>query len=261
MNKKEKELRKNAQITDITEVIENEMGRSVRECVVSGYKWEIKTNLDNKPSHVMFFNEDYTDVLSVHLPPLFDRCLKEYKVHLEVEKKKVEEEKLEEKRLEDEELLDEKLDELIENYESFMIFLVKHELNERRTNEDNEYYEEDWKFNLTDIRCIVDYCFKDGRGIHLGIGSNKENSFSIREDWYLKNYYNLTQIILSLCPDYKPPSSPVSENEHGYKFMKLRNQNRNGEVNWDTQTMYGFYDKLIDLHRKMKKEKIGYWKS
>ena len=97
-----------------------------------------------------------------------------------------------------------------------MIFLVKHELNERRTNEDNEYYEEDWKFNLTDIRCIVDYCFKDGRGIHLGIGSNKENSFSIREDWYLKNYYNLTQIILSLCPDYKPPSSPVSENEHGY---------------------------------------------
>ncbi len=142
-----------------------------------------------------------------------------------------------------------------------MVFLVKHELNERRTNEDNEYYEEDWKFNLTDIRCIVDYCFKDGRGIHLGIGSNKENSFSIREDWYLKNYYNLTQIILSLCPDYKPPSSPVSENEHGYKFMKLRNQNRNGEVNWDTQTMYGFYDKLIDLHRKMKKEKIGYWKS
>ena len=29
----------------------------------------------------------------------------------------------------------------------------------------------------------------------------------------------------------------------------------------DRQTMRGFYDKLIDLHRKMKTEKISYWKS
>ena len=88
MNKKEKELRKNAQVKNITEVIEDAMGGRVRECVVSGYKWEIKTDLMNEPSYVFFCNEDYTDVLCVHLSTLFDRCLKEYKVSLEIDDSK-----------------------------------------------------------------------------------------------------------------------------------------------------------------------------
>ena len=61
MNKKEKELRKNAQIIDITEFVDKKMIRWISECDVSEYKWEITTNLDNKPSHVVFSNEKYTD--------------------------------------------------------------------------------------------------------------------------------------------------------------------------------------------------------
>ena len=278
MNKKEKELRKNAEITNITEVIEDAMDWRVRKCVVSGYKWEITRNLDNKPSWVCFYNEDYTDVFNIHLSTLFDRCLKEYKVHLEEverdEKRKV----LEEIRDKKEKLLDEKLDELIESYEMFIKQIIKDELHDRMTNEENEDFDEDLKFTLTNIREVMDDSkgygdsyFRDGCGIHLGIGSRKQNRYLISEKWYLENYDKLKQIILSLCPDYEPPSSPVSENEHGNKFMELRNQNRKGSYSYshddfyyhygDTQTMYRFYDKLILLHRKMKKSKIGYWKS
>jgi hypothetical protein len=278
MNKKEKELRKNAEITNITEVIEDAMDWRVRKCVVSGYKWEITRNLDNKPSWVCFYNEDYTDVFNIHLSTLFDRCLKEYKVHLEEverdEKRKV----LEEIRDKKEKLLDEKLDELIESYEIFIKQVIKDELHDRMTNEENENFDEELKFILKDIREVMDSSngygdsyFRNGRGIHLGIGSPKQNSFFISPIWYLENYQKFKEIILTFCPDYKPPSSPVYENEHGYKFMNLRNRNKEGSFNcshddyyhhyWDKETMYGFYDKLILLHRKMKKSKIGYWKS
>ena len=94
--------------------------------------------------------------------------------------------------------------------------------------------------------------------------------FFIQKEWYLENYDKLKQIILSLCPDYEPPPSPSYENKYGFKFMRLENQNMKGSYSQhydyflryaDELTMEGFYDKLIDLHRKMKKEKIGYWKS
>lgn len=265
----------NEGITDITEVIEDNTSHWVNRIDVSGYKWKLVSDNQNEPKQVHFYKEDLNDKLSVSLSTLFDRCLKEYKHHLEEveedEKRKV----LEEIK---EKLLDEKLDERIESYEMFIKQIIKDELHDRMTNEENEDFDEDLKFTLTNIREVMedsngygDSYFRDGCGIHLGIGSRKQNRYWISEKWYLENYDKLKQIILSLCLDYEPPSSPVSENEHGYKFMELRNQNRKGSYSYshddfyyhygDTQTMYRFYDKLILLHRKMKKSKIGYWKS
>ena len=268
----------NEYITDITEVIEDNTSHWVNRIDVSGYKWKLVSDNQNEPKQVHFYKEDLNDKLSVSLSTLFDRCLKEYKHHLEEveedEKRKV----LEEIKDKKEKLLDEKLDELIESYEMFIKQIIKDELHDRMTNEENEDFDEDLKFTLTNIREVMDDSkgygdsyFRDGCGIHLGIGSPKQNSFFISPIWYLENYQKFKEIILTFCPDYKPPSSPVYENEHGYKFMNLRNRNKEGSFNCshddyyhhygDTETMYGFYDKLILLHRKMKKSKIGYWKS
>ena len=260
MNKKEKELRKNAHITNITEVIINQ-NRFGNRFDVSEYKWEITTNLENKPSHVIFSNEDYTEVLSVSLSTLFDRCLKEYKVHLEDEKEKVEEEKREEKRLEDKKLLHYQLDELIESYEMFIKQIIKDELHDRMTNEENEDFDEELKFILTNIRKMVDELSKNRNGktyrIHYGDGNSRMNEISIQKEWYLENYDKLTQIILSVDPEHKPSSQKYSKNKYGTSFMCLSD--------WSTDTSYSvrekFYEKLYFLLRKMKKSKISYWYS
>ena len=88
-------------ITDITEVFETK-GRN-KFCImsgnkidVSGYKWKLVSDNQNEPTQVHFYKEDMNDTLSVSLSTLFDRCLKEYKHHLDgfeaKEKRRVEEE-------------------------------------------------------------------------------------------------------------------------------------------------------------------------
>ena len=177
----------NEGITDITEVIEDNTSHWVNRIDVSGYKWKLVSDNQNEPKQVNFYKEDLNDKLSVSLSTLFDRCLKEYKHHLEEveedEKRKV----LEEIK---EKLLDEKLDERIESYEMFIKQIIKDELHDRMTNEENEDFDEDLKFILKDIREVMDSSkgygdsyFRDGRGIHLGIGSNKQNRYWITEKW------------------------------------------------------------------------------
>ena len=151
--------------------------------------------------------------------------------------------------------MDEKLDELIDSYEVYIKQLIKDDLNEMMTNEDNEEFDEDLKFNLTNIRECVNRWFTAPNGIRWGRGNNRENRYSIREEWYLENLPKFRDIILTFCPSYELPSSPIIEQTSKYgginKFMELDNY----------LTMSNFYDKLIELHRRMKKEKIGYWKS
>ena len=253
-----KNMSNNENITNITEVIINQ-NRFGNRFDVSEYKWKLVSDNQNEPTQVHFYKDDMNDKLSVRLSTLFDSCLKEYNYHLEEVERKKKRELEEEIKKKKEKLLDEKLDEHIESYELFVKQSVKDELNERMTNEDNEYYEEDLKFNLTNIRCVVDSCFKNGRGIHLGIGSRKENSYSFSEEWYLENYEKLNQTILLYDPNFETCSSPVSENQYKTKFMNIDGHNPN---NWNgTDFKYRIYDKLILLHRRMKKDKIGYWKS
>ena len=253
-------MNNNENITDITEVVEHYFHGGFSRMDVSEYKWKLVGDNQNEPTQVHFYNEDMNDKLSVSLSTLFDRCLKEYKHHLEEEEEKEKRELEEEIRVKKEELLNDQLNEILENYELFIKQQVKDELRKQNL-----------KVNLTNIRKTLDENFVsfNKNGVHLGIGNRKQNSIWIQEEWYLENYDKLKLIILSLCPDYKPSSSPVSENKHGFKFMELQNENRKGSYSHnhddfyhhyaDTETMEGFYDKLILLHRKMKNSKIGYW--
>ena len=253
-------MNNNENITDITEVVEHYFHGGFSRMDVSEYKWKLVGDNQNEPTQVHFYNEDMNDKLSVSLSTLFDRCLKGYKHHLEEEIRVKKEELEEEIRVKKEELLNDQLNEILENYELFIKQQVKDEL-----------HKQNLKVNLTNIRKTLDDNFvsSNKNGVHLGIGNRKQNSIWIQEEWYLENYDKLKLIILSLCPDYKPSSSPVYENKHGFKFMELENENRKGSYSHkhddfyhhyaDTETMEGFYDKLILLHRKMKNSKIGYW--
>ena len=154
-------MNNNENITDITEVVEHYFHGGFSRMDVSEYKWKLVGDNQNEPTQVHFYNEDMNDKLSVSLSTLFDKCLKVYKHHLEEEEEKEKRELEEEIRVKKEKLLNEKLDEIIENYELFIKQKIKDELNERMTNEEHQFYEEDLKVNLTNIRCVVDYFFSN----------------------------------------------------------------------------------------------------
>ena len=258
-------------ITNITEEFRDSCNYRVNNGDASEYKWELVGDNQNEPTQVHFYKEDMNEKLSVSLSNIFDMWLRHYKNHLEEEERDKERKVLDEIQDKKRKVLREKLDELMESYEMFIKQKTKVELHERMTNVEHEE-DEDLKFTLTNIRDVLDGNFIShyDKGIHFGNGNRKQNSIWIEEEWYLENYDKLKQIILSLCPDYEPPPSPSYENKYGFKFMRLENQNMKGSYSQhydyflryaDELTMEGFYDKLIDLHRKMKKEKIGYWKS
>jgi len=262
--------------TDITEIVME--SRFINAIDVSEYKWKVVNHDkdDGRITKVHFCKEDFTkDNLVVNLSTLVERCLKEYKHHLKVEKQRVEQKKRDEKQKLDGEFLNSKLDELIDSYEIFIKQFIKDDLNDMRTNEDNVEFDEDLKFNLTNIRECVNKWFTAPNGIKWGRGNRRENSYSIREEWYLENLQKFKDIILTFCPSYEPPSSPIHEQTSKYggrifKFMNLDNENSKSSYSWDKDDYYehyagystqsNFYDKLIELHRRMKKEKIGYWK-
>jgi len=254
----------NEGITDITEVIEDNTSHWVNRIDVSGYKWKLVSDNQNEPSQVHFYKEDMNDTLSVSLSTIFDNCLREYEYHLEEikgkEKRRVEEEIREKK----EKLLEDKVNEVIDEYELFLKQKVKDELHKRNTNpeEDEDFDEFELKFTLTNLRKILNYNFRERYdGIHLGIGTNKQNSFTISKEWYLENFEKLNQIVLSYDPDFKISSIPIITNEgnktYDGEFIKFMNLGENGISG--KCLMWKLYDKCILLHRRMKKSKIGYW--
>jgi len=250
-------IKSNENITDITEVIENSFRGWFSRMDVSEYKWKLVSDNQNEPTQVHFYKEDTNDTLSVSLSTLFDRCLKEYKHHLDgleaKEKRRVEEEIREKK----DKLLEDKVNEVIESYELFLKQKVKDELHDRMTNEENEDFDEELKFILTNIRKMVDELSKNRSGIYYGDGNRRMRSISIQKEWYLENYDKLTQIILSVDPEHKPSSQKNDTNDYGTQFMKLDDDysNLSYSVKWK------FYEKLDLLLRKMKKSKISYWYS
>ena len=254
-------MNNNENITDITEVLEKTQNSWWFDNTdVSGYKWKLVSDNQNEPTQVHFYKEDMNDTLSVSLSTIFDNCLREYEYHLEEikgkEKRRVEEEIREIK----EKLLDDKLNEVIDEYELFLKQKVKDELHKRNTNpeEDEDFDEFELKFTLTNLRKILNYNFRERYdGIHLGIGTNKQNSFTISKEWYLENFDKLNQIVLLVDPDCETSSSPLTTNEG--KFVQFMNLGENGGPG--RRLMMNLYDKCILLHRSMKKSPIGYWKS
>ena len=216
--------------TDITEIVKE---RSFLGTDVSEYKWKVVKHYNGNGglnTKVHLYKEDFTkkeDNLVVNLSTLVECCLKEYKQHLEEEEDRVEREKRDEKEKLNEELLNSKLDELIDSYEIFIKQFIKDDFNDMRTNEDNEEYDEDLKFNLTNIRKSLNDWFTANNGIHFGRGNRRKNNYSIREEWYLENLQKFKDIILTFCPDYEPPSSPIHEQTkwRTIKFMQLDNVN------------------------------------
>ena len=260
-------MNNNENITDITEVLEKTQNSWWFDNTdVSGYKWKLVSDNQNEPTQVHFYKEDMNDTLSVSLSTIFDNCLREYEYHLEEikgkEKRRVEEEIREIK----EKLLDDKLNEVIDEYELFLKQKVKDELHKRNTNpeEDEDFDEFELKFTLTNLRKILNYNFRERYdGIHLGIGTNKQNSFTISKEWYLENFDKLNQIVLSYDPDFKISSIPIITNEgnktYDGEFIKFMNLGENGGPG--RRLMRNLYDKCILLYRSMKKSPIGYWKS
>ena len=247
-------IKSNENITDITEVIENSFRGWFSRMDVSEYKWKLVSDNQNEPTQVHFYKEDTNDTLSVSLSTLFDRCLKEYKHHLDgfeaKEKRRVEEEIREKK----DKLLEDKVNEVIESYELFLKQQVK-----------DEIIQQDIKPNLTNIRKMLDYFSKDDddrNGIHYGDGNRRMNNIFIQKEWYLENYEKLTQIVLSIDPEHKPTNEKYSKNDYGTRFMCLEDMNPNKNYSYSGERIkYKFYEKLDLLLRKMKKSKIGYWYS
>ena len=269
--------------TDITEIVAGMGSTFINEIDVSEYKWKVVKHLKDGGLNIKvhLYKEDFTkDNLVVNLSSLVENCARKYKRHLELEKSRIEQEKRDEKEELDRELLNSKLDELIDSYEIFIKQFIKDDFIDMRTDEDRVGFDEDLKFNLTNIRKSLNDWFTAPNGISWGRGNKRKNQYSIREEWYLENLQKFKDIILTFCPSYEPPSSPIHEQPNSFpegshlrmiwKFMNLDNINKKGgfhskfhtfyEHYADTQTQSMFYEKLMELHRRMKKEKIGYWR-
>jgi|TARA_B110000881_G_C18382418_1_gene416814 hypothetical protein len=144
------------------------------------------------------------------------------------------------------------IDKVIESYELFLKQQVKDEL-----------IKQNIKPNQTSLRKMVNEFSKDNRnrsGIHFGISYKRSlRNLFISKEWYLENYDKLKQIILSYDPDYKNSSPPCVKSQNEWDktiYSGFREDSRGGYM-----FLYYLEQKYFLLLRKMKKSKIGYWKS